>query len=146
MMPIDLRSDTVTRPDDAMRRAMAEAEVGDDVFGEDPTARRLEEEAAAAAGHEAALFVPSGMMGNEIALHLHGRAAGAGAEVICPEPRGDLRDGRHGASLRPPAAARRGRPRPARPDARRGRDPARRPVPLAHRGDRRPPTTWPAAW
>ena len=66
-----------------MRRAMAEAEVGDDVFGEDPTARRLEEEAAAAVGHEAALFVPSGMMGNEIALHLHGRAAGAGAEVIC---------------------------------------------------------------
>ena len=80
---IDLRSDTVTRPDAAMRRAMAEAEVGDDVFGEDPTARRLEEAAAAAVGHEAALFVPSGMMGNEIALHLHARAAGAGSEVIC---------------------------------------------------------------
>jgi len=81
--PIDLRSDTVTRPDAAMRRAMAEAEVGDDVFGEDPTVRRLEGAAAAAVGHEAALFVPSGMMGNEIALHLHGRAAGAGSEVIC---------------------------------------------------------------
>jgi threonine aldolase len=77
---IDLRSDTVTRPDDEMRRAMATAEVGDDVFGEDPTAQRLEEEAAAAVGMEAALFVPSGTMGNQIALHLHGRPGG---EVIC---------------------------------------------------------------
>lgn len=80
---IDLRSDTVTRPDAEMRRAMAEAEVGDDVFGEDPTARRLDDAAAEAVGHQAALFVPSGMMGNEIALHLHGRSAGAGAEVVC---------------------------------------------------------------
>lgn len=78
--PIDLRSDTVTRPDDEMRRAMAAAEVGDDVFGEDPTMRRLEDEAAAVLGHEASLFVPSGMMGNQIALHLHGRP---GNEVIC---------------------------------------------------------------
>ncbi len=77
---IDLRSDTVTRPDAEMRRAMAEAEVGDDVFGEDPTAQRLEEEAAAAVGMEAALFVPSGTMGNQIALHLHSRPGG---EVIC---------------------------------------------------------------
>ncbi len=77
---IDLRSDTVTKPDAAMRRAMAAAEVGDDVFGEDPTVNRLEEEAAAAAGMEAALFVPSGTMGNVIALHLHGRPGG---EVIC---------------------------------------------------------------
>jgi threonine aldolase len=77
---IDLRSDTVTRPDDEMRRAMAAAEVGDDVFGEDPTVRRLEEEAAGAVGMEAALFVPSGTMGNQIALHLHGRPGG---EVIC---------------------------------------------------------------
>jgi threonine aldolase len=77
---IDLRSDTVTRPDEEMRRAMAAAEVGDDVFGEDPTVRRLEEEGAAAAGMEAALFVPSGTMGNQIALHLHGRPGG---EVIC---------------------------------------------------------------
>jgi threonine aldolase len=77
---IDLRSDTVTRPDAEMRRAMAEAEVGDDVFGEDPTVARLEEEGAAVAGMEAALFVPSGTMGNQIALHLLGRPGG---EVIC---------------------------------------------------------------
>jgi threonine aldolase len=77
---IDLRSDTVTKPDAEMRRAMAEAEVGDDLFGEDPTVRRLEEEGAAAMGMEAALFVPSGTMGNEIALHLLGRPGG---EVIC---------------------------------------------------------------
>ncbi len=77
---IDLRSDTVTRPDAEMRRAMAEAEVGDDVFGEDPTVRVLEEEAAAAVGQEAAVFVPSGTMGNQIALHLHARP---GDDVIC---------------------------------------------------------------
>jgi threonine aldolase len=67
---IDLRSDTLTRPDAAMRRAMAEAEVGDDVYGEDPTVRRLEEEGAAALGFEAALFVPSGIMGNQIGVRL----------------------------------------------------------------------------
>jgi threonine aldolase len=77
---IDLRSDTVTRPDAEMRRAMADAEVGDDVYREDPTVARLEEEAAAALGMEAALFVPSGTMGNQIALHLHARP---GSEVIC---------------------------------------------------------------
>ncbi|HKI06551.1 MAG TPA: GntG family PLP-dependent aldolase [Thermoanaerobaculia bacterium] len=77
---VDLRSDTVTKPDAEMRRAMAEAEVGDDLFGEDPTARRLEEEGAAALGMEAALFCPSGTMGNEIALHLLGRPGG---EVVC---------------------------------------------------------------
>lgn len=77
---IDLRSDTVTRPDDAMRRAMAAAEVGDDVFEEDPTVRRLEEAAAAAMGKEAALFMPTGTMGNQVALHLH---AAPGSEVIC---------------------------------------------------------------
>jgi threonine aldolase len=77
---IDLRADSVTQPDAEMRRAMAEAEVGDDLFGEDPTVRRLEEEAAAAVGMEAALFVPSGTMGNLIALFLHGRPGG---EVIC---------------------------------------------------------------
>jgi threonine aldolase len=77
---IDLRSDTVTRPDAEMRRAMAEAEVGDDVYGEDPTVAVLEEEAAAAVGQEAALFVPTGTMGNQIALHLHARP---GCEVIC---------------------------------------------------------------
>jgi threonine aldolase len=77
---IDLRSDTVTRPSAEMRRAMAEAEVGDDVYGEDPTVARLEEEAAAALGFEASLFVPSGTMGNQIALRLHGSP---GDEVIC---------------------------------------------------------------
>jgi threonine aldolase len=65
---VDLRSDTVTRPTPDMRRAMADAEVGDDQYGEDPTVRRLEEEAAAALGKQAALFVPSGTMGNQIAL------------------------------------------------------------------------------
>jgi threonine aldolase len=77
--PVDLRSDTVTRPDAAMRLAMAGAVVGDDVYGEDPTVRRLEEEAADRVGHEAALFVPSGTMGNQIALHLHGSP---GSEVL----------------------------------------------------------------
>ncbi len=72
-MRIDLRSDTVTRPSAGMRRAMADAEVGDDVYGEDPTARRLEERAAELLGHEDALFVSSGTMGNQLALLLHCR-------------------------------------------------------------------------
>lgn len=76
MTSIDLRSDTVTRPDAEMRRAMAAAEVGDDVFREDPTVRRLEERAAELLGFPAALFVPTGTMGNQIALHLHGRPGG----------------------------------------------------------------------
>jgi threonine aldolase len=80
--PIDLRSDTVTRPTPAMRRAMAEAEVGDDVFREDPTVLRLEEEAAAILGKEAALFVPSGTMGNQIAVNVWTRP---GQEVILEE-------------------------------------------------------------
>ena len=71
MEPIDLRSDTVTKPTPEMREAMAEAEVGDDVFGDDPTVIRLEELAARMAGKEAALFVPSGTMGNLIALLVH---------------------------------------------------------------------------
>jgi threonine aldolase len=76
---IDLRSDTVTKPDPEMRRSMAAAEVGDDVFREDPTVRRLEELGAAAVGFEAALFLPSGTMANQVALHLLGRPGG---EVI----------------------------------------------------------------
>jgi threonine aldolase len=68
---IDLRSDTVTRPTPAMRRAMFEAEVGDDVYGEDPTVNRLEARAAEIVGKEAALFVPTGTMGNTIAVKLH---------------------------------------------------------------------------
>ena len=66
--PIDLRSDTVTRPTTGMRRAMAEAEVGDDVFGDDPTVNRLQERVADLLGKEAALFVPSGTMANEVAI------------------------------------------------------------------------------
>lgn len=77
---IDLRSDTVTRPTPEMRRAMAEAEVGDDVYGEDPTINRLEERAAEVFGREAAIFVPTGSMGNQIAVKLHTRP---GQEVIC---------------------------------------------------------------
>jgi len=67
---IDLRSDTVTKPTPAMRRAMMEAEVGDDVYGEDPTVNRLEQRAAEITGKEAALFVPTGTMGNTIAVKL----------------------------------------------------------------------------
>lgn len=69
--PIDLRSDTVTRPTPGMRRAIAEAEVGDDVYGEDPTVIALEEQVAGLLGTEAALFVPSGTMANQIALRAH---------------------------------------------------------------------------
>jgi threonine aldolase len=76
---IDLRSDTVTRPTPEMRRAMAEAEVGDDVYGEDPTVQRLQEEAARRLGFEAALWVPSGVMGNEIAIRILTRP---GQEVL----------------------------------------------------------------
>ncbi|MFL6213675.1 MAG: GntG family PLP-dependent aldolase [Blastocatellia bacterium] len=79
---IDLRSDTVTRPTPEMREAMARAEVGDDVFIEDPTVNRLQEMAAAMLGKEAALFVPSGTMGNEICIRLHTQP---GQEVVCEE-------------------------------------------------------------
>ena len=68
---IDLRSDTVTLPTEEMREAMARAEVGDDVYGEDPTVNRLQEEAAAIVGKEAALFVPTGSMGNLLAVKCH---------------------------------------------------------------------------
>lgn len=67
---VDLRSDTVTKPTDAMRRAMADAEVGDDGYGEDPTVRRLEEAYATLVGKPAAVFVPSGVMANQIALRV----------------------------------------------------------------------------
>jgi threonine aldolase len=79
---IDLRSDTVTRPTPEMRRAMAEAEVGDDVYGEDPTINRLEQRAAEIFGREAAIFVPTGSMGNTIAIKIHTKP---GQEVICDE-------------------------------------------------------------
>ncbi len=71
MTPVDLRSDTVTRPTGAMRAVMATAEVGDDVYGEDPNVRTLEERVADLLGTEAALFVPSGTMANQIALRAH---------------------------------------------------------------------------
>jgi threonine aldolase len=79
---IDLRSDTVTRPTPAMREAMARADVGDDVFGEDPTVRALEEEMARITGKEAALFVTSGTMGNQLAIALQTRP---GDEVVVGE-------------------------------------------------------------
>ena len=79
---IDLRSDTFTRPTPPMRRAMAEAEVGDDVWGEDPTIKRLEAAVAERLGHETALYVPSGTMGNQICLRL---AAPPGTEVLANE-------------------------------------------------------------
>ncbi len=77
---IDLRSDTVTRPTPAMRRAMAEAEVGDDVFGDDPTVQLLEARTAELLGKEAAVFVPSGTMANQIAVGVHTRP---GDELLC---------------------------------------------------------------
>jgi threonine aldolase len=77
---IDLRSDTVTKPTAAMRAAMAAAEVGDDVYSEDPTVNKLEQRAAEAFGREASIFVPTGTMGNQIAIRLHTQH---GQEVIC---------------------------------------------------------------
>ena len=85
---IDLRSDTVTRPTPEMRRAMAEAEVGDDVYREDPTVNRLEKRAAEIMGKEAGLFVPTGTMGNTIAVKMH---TDHGQEVIA-ESRAHLLD------------------------------------------------------
>jgi threonine aldolase len=79
---IDLRSDTVTKPTPEMRRAMAEAEVGDDVYGEDPTVNRLQQRAAQIFGREAAIFVPTGTMGNQIAVKVHTHH---GQEIICEE-------------------------------------------------------------
>jgi threonine aldolase len=79
---VDLRSDTVTRPTPEMRRAMAEAEVGDDVYAEDPTVNRLQARAAEIFAREAALFVPSGSMGNLVAILCHTRP---GNEIICEE-------------------------------------------------------------
>lgn len=77
---VDLRSDTVTRPTPAMRVAIAQAEVGDDVYGEDPSINDLERRAAEVFAREAALFVPTGTMGNQIAIRLHTRP---GQEILC---------------------------------------------------------------
>src|SRR6476620_391876 len=83
-MLVDLRSDTVTRPTAAMRAAMAEAEVGDDLSGEDPTVNRLQSLAAALLGMEAALYVPTGTMANQLSIRAHTRP---GTDVVCA-PRG----------------------------------------------------------
>jgi threonine aldolase len=90
MKPIDLRSDTVTQPSPAMREAMARAEVGDDVYGEDPTLNRLQARAAQIVGKEAALFVPSGTMANQVAIRAWTRpgdaiVVGRGAHVFMYE-------------------------------------------------------------
>ncbi|MCA9181230.1 MAG: low specificity L-threonine aldolase, partial [Planctomycetales bacterium] len=79
-IPIDLRSDTVTQPCAAMRAAIAAAEVGDDVIGSDPTVERLQEVVADMLGKEAALFMPSGSMTNQVAIRLH---CGRGDEFLC---------------------------------------------------------------
>lgn len=79
---VDLRSDTVTRPTAEMRQAMFEAEVGDDVYGEDPTINRLEQRAAEIFAREAAIFVPTGSMGNAVAIKIHTRP---GQEILCEE-------------------------------------------------------------
>lgn len=79
---IDLRSDTVTRPTAEMRAVMASAEVGDDVFGEDPTVNSLEERVATLFGHEVGMFCPSGTLANQIAVNIHTRP---GDEIICDE-------------------------------------------------------------
>ncbi len=81
MRIIDLRSDTVTKPTPAMRKAMAEAEVGDDVYGEDPTVNRLQDLVAERAGFEAGLFMPSGSQSNQVALAVHTKR---GQEVVAP--------------------------------------------------------------
>jgi threonine aldolase len=94
---VDLRSDTVTRPTPEMRRAMADAEVGDDVYREDPTVNRLEEVFAARVGKDAALFVPSGTMGNQLAIRVLTRpgdlvVAGARQHVVIYEAGGAARN------------------------------------------------------
>jgi threonine aldolase len=81
-MSIDLRSDTVTRPSDGMRAAMAAAPVGDDVYGEDPTVTALEERVAALLGHEAALFTPTGSMANQLGVRL---LVAPGQELLCDD-------------------------------------------------------------
>src|SRR2546425_4933862 len=77
---VDLRSDTITTPTRAMRRAMAEAEVGDDWYGDDPTVNRLQERAAELTGKQAAIYLVTGTMCNQIAMHVHCRQ---GHEVLC---------------------------------------------------------------
>ena len=86
---VDLRSDTVTRPSPAMRRAMAQAEVGDDLFGDDPTVNRLQDLAAEMTGLPAALYLPTGTMCNQIAMHVFARSG----HWWCASRRPHRRDG-----------------------------------------------------
>ena len=114
--PIDLRSDTVTRPSAGMRRAMFEAEVGDDVLGDDPTVIRLQERTAELFGKPAALYFPSGTQANQAALHAQTRRRRR-ALPARPGPHHLLRAGRRGGAQRPAAALlrlRRRHPRPRR--------------------------------
>lgn len=90
----DFRSDTVTRPTPMMRKAMAKAEVGDDVYGDDPTVNRLQEEAAELVGKQAAVFTPTGTMANQLGIMLQTRP---GEEVLCDE-RAHIRNFEHGAA------------------------------------------------
>ncbi len=110
MPPIDLRSDTVTHPTPEMRRAMAEAEVGDDVFGDDPTVNALEERAAEITGMEGGLFVASGTMGNLVSLIAH---VPRGGEIIAEAESHTLMDEQAGHAVIAGASA---RGIPARPD------------------------------
>ena len=136
MDPIDLRSDTVTRPSPGMRQAMAAAPVGDDQYGEDPSVNRLQERIAELLGKEAALFVPSGTMANQIALKILTRP---GDEVIARR-RGAYRlarircgGGQFRACSSPPVGAAGYSPRPicAPPSSRRGTSSSRRPALVA---------------
>ena len=144
---IDLRSDTLTKPTEAMRAAMASAEVGDDVYGEDPTVARLEERVAGLFGHEAALFVPTGSMGNVLAVR---SLVAPGQEVLCEASAHIVRaelgahgaySGHHHAHLDPPARPGRPADDPAACSPRTwGRSSCRPP-----RSRSRTPTTSPAA-
>ncbi len=135
MPPVDLRSDTVTRPSAAMREAMAGAPVGDDVYGEDPTVNELERRAAEMAGKEAALFVPSGTMGNQLGIRCW---AGQADEVIVHAQSHLLNEEGGGMSALwgDPAARHRRPARHPRPRGRGSRAPGRprRPPPAAAAG------------
>ena len=114
---VDLRSDTVTRPSPAMRQAMATAEVGDDLFGDDPTVNRLQDRAAELTGRQAGLYLPTGTLCNQIAMHAFARAGHfvaceatahvAGMEVLSARPgRSRPRHPRSGAARPKPPATR----------------------------------------
>ena len=99
---IDLRSDTVTKPSGAMRRAMAEAPVGDDQYGEDPTINRLQERIAEMLGKEAAVFVPSGTMANQVALKI---LTHHGDEVVLGDRKSTRLNSSHSQQSRMPSSA-----------------------------------------